>query len=542
MKANSDPLVVEILEFLWRENPVEATMVGIHRYDDCLEKLDQVSRKNKLRRKLDYLEKIRAHEESGSLSDELLTIRDALEVGIRMEEEFQSLDRDAGTYPRLAVYGVYQLIARSGEPCHYRALRAIDRMREIPRVLDEGKLNLSYGENIPRLWTEAAIQMTLAGRDCLAHLTGLLRKEVPELGKVLQKYTGEVLGAFDEYHDFLVNDVEPRSNGSFRVGIELFDFLLKQEHKLELNHKALSKIARKEAEKTLGQLERTASRMDGSDDWQSQLERINAEVPEQDLLTFWDEIIGQVRQIVEKSDLVSLPDSSELEIMETPVFERATLPWAGYIAAPPLEKESMSFFCITPSGPESDLGQGEQPSAKANRYSRCRALLTVVRELYPGRHTLLSVRNKEGSPAALLSRHSVLEDGWCSYVCELMLKNKLLNDPNLRLLMLHERLIDAHRVLTDIDLHCGAVDESRAVEGLVASTGMSGQTAGFEVKKLACHPTSSVGPLVGRMEIKKIVRQYKKQKGDKVPLRQFHDSFLKMSWFPLTAVRSRLLN
>ena len=42
MKADSDPLVIEIMEFLWRENPVEATMVGIHRYDDCLEKLDQV--------------------------------------------------------------------------------------------------------------------------------------------------------------------------------------------------------------------------------------------------------------------------------------------------------------------------------------------------------------------------------------------------------------------------------------------------------------------------------------------------------------------
>ena len=539
MNEKSDSLVKEIQEFIWRENPVEATIVGIHRYDDQLEKLDVVSRKNKLRRKKKYLEQIKKIEKSGGFSDKLMMIKDALEVGIRMEEELQSLDRDAGTYPRLAVYGVYQLIARSSEPCHYRALRAIDRMREIPRLLSEGKLNLTYGVNIPRLWTEAGIEMTIAGRECLAHLTGLLRKEVPELGQVLQKYANEVLSAFDSYLDFLISEVESRSDGDFRVGGELFDFLLKHEHKLGVKYKALSRIARREAEKVSGELECMASRMEGPNDWRWQLNRIQADRPEGDLLAFWNEIIQQVRQVVELAEVVSLPESDELKIMETPVFERATIPQAGYIPAPLLEEESQAFFCITPP---LDEAQGDEGEYSGNLYSRNQAWLTVIRELYPGRHTLLSMRKKEGSQEVFLSLHSVLEDGWCSYVCELLMAKKMIDNPDLRLLMLHERLVDAHRVLTDIGLHCGQLDDSQAISEFVEGTGVSEQAARLEVRKLACAPTSSVGSMLGRMEIKKLFKEYKRKKNKKIPLKGFHDMLLKMSWFPLATVRSRLLN
>ncbi|MBN2290018.1 MAG: DUF885 family protein, partial [Candidatus Glassbacteria bacterium] len=451
MTSGNDSLVKEIQEFIWRENPVEATMVGIHRYDDRLEKLDLVSRKNKLRQKKEYLEQIKSLESSGALDPELLIISGALEVGIRMEEELQSLDRDAGTYPRLAVYGLYQLIARSSEPFHYRALRAIDRMREIPRLLSEGKLNLTYGDNIPLLWTQAAVEMTAAGRECLEHLTGLLKKEVPELGQVLEKYTGEVLAAFDEYLDFLLNEVEPRSNGNFSIGPELFDFLLRREHKLEASHQALSGTARREADRISGKLEKAASRMEGPDDWRRQLERIQGEVPVEDLPGFWKGTIDRVRRSVEQAGLVSLPGADELKIMETPLFERAAIPQAGYIPAPPLEKDSRAFFCITP-GDAGRAGERSGLEAAAPLYSRQRALLTVIRELYPGRHTLLSVRKNEGSPAALLSRGGVLEDGWCSYACELVAEKKVLDDPDLRLLMLHQQLVDACLVLADIRL------------------------------------------------------------------------------------------
>ncbi|MFH1071055.1 MAG: hypothetical protein V1794_15655, partial [Candidatus Glassbacteria bacterium] len=102
MSKQSGDLVDEILEFLWSENPVEATMAGVHRYDDRLEKLDLVSRRNKLRRKREYVDRIieLKAEKKSSLALDLL--RDGLEVGIRMEEAVPSLDRDAGTYPRLA--------------------------------------------------------------------------------------------------------------------------------------------------------------------------------------------------------------------------------------------------------------------------------------------------------------------------------------------------------------------------------------------------------------------------------------------------------
>ena len=132
MNVNQQDLAKEIREFLWRENPVEATMAGLKRYDDRLENLDLISRRNKVRQKKLYLTKIVDLEKSEKIIDELDMIKDQLEVGVVLEEKLRSLDRDAAAYPRLAIYGIYQLMAsQRNEDPREKALRVIGRLRDI---------------------------------------------------------------------------------------------------------------------------------------------------------------------------------------------------------------------------------------------------------------------------------------------------------------------------------------------------------------------------------------------------------------------------
>ncbi|OGF99815.1 MAG: hypothetical protein A3F83_00550 [Candidatus Glassbacteria bacterium RIFCSPLOWO2_12_FULL_58_11] len=538
MEKENHGLVDEILEFLWMENPVEATLAGIHRYDDRLEKLDLVSRRNKLQRKREYAEMIAALQKKGGSTVELNLLRSALEVGVTMEERSRSLDRDAGTYPRLALYGIYQLVARSSAPYHYRALRAVDRLREIPRILAEGKLNLSYGENIPSILTLGGVELAATGRDYLSQLVGLLVGEVPELENVIKKYADHALKAFEDYLEFLVEEIQPRSNGASGVGGELFEYLLSREHNLDLDTAELRRIALEELEKAEAELESRGKRAAGSGSWRDKLDLEESAIPVGDLLAHWQGVVDEVRQAVRKADLLSLPSGGKLELVETPPFERLTIPLAGYIEAPLFEENSRAFFCITPPravAPGSENGTG------LARHSRFKALVTVLRDLYPGRHTLLQRRRRAGIRLAYLAQGNVLEEGWCNYVLSMAAEHDLFEEPRLSLFALRDRLLAAWRVRIDLDLHTEGFKESEAVSRLAAGAGIDEQQAWNQVQRLAAAPTSSVGALIGRLKIESWRESCCVRAKKPLSLKKFHDSLLHLSGLPLETVEKRLL-
>lgn len=538
MKKEASELVDEILEFLWMENPVEATLAGVHRYDDRLEKLDLVSRRNKLNRKREYLGQIKALQAKRINSPEIELLKAALEVGIRIEEESGSLDRDAATYPRLALYGIYQLIARSSGPPHYRALRAVDRMREIPRILAEGKLNISYGENIPYILTMGAAELTAIGREYLSQLVNMLVAEVPDLENVVKKYSDRALKAFEDYLEFLIEEIQPRSDGASGIGEDLFDFLLKREHQLSLDESDLRKIALEEAESAENKLEEQAAVLGGSGTWRDKISVPDKPEPVRDLVSYWKKIVDEVKQAVKGAGLVTLPKEGELVVTQTPPFEKLIIPTAGYIQAPLFEEGSKAFFCVTIPA----KGSGEEKmEAAPEMHSRLKALVTVVRDLYPGRHTLLERRKKGGNRLAYLARGNLLEEGWCSYVLGLVTDQELFDDPKLRLHASHDRLLAASRVLIDIDLHTRGLNESQAVSRLIATTGITQRQAWFQVHSLASSPTSSVGAMVGRIKIESWRELCRKKGGKTFSLKRFHDSLLRLSAFPFNKVEKRLL-
>lgn len=541
MPQNHDQLIDEILEFIWQENPVEATMAGIHRYDDRLERCDLVSRRNKLRRKKEYVQKIEVLQKADNSSDELDLLCCALRVGVFTEEHLHSLDRDPGIYPRLIIYGIYQLIARSAEPYHYRALRAIERMREAPRLLSEGRLNLSYADRVPQLWSRAAIDFMIAGRQYLEQLTAMLAEEVPELGEVLKKYSAQTLEAFDRYLDFLLDEVSPSAGGSFGVGEEILGFLIHHEHKLfETSVEDLREMAREEIVLAEKELEKAAAEIPGEGGWRGKLLRVDRETAAVDLRAYWEELVAEVREKADAAALVTLPEAESLRVVETPPFERPTIPVAGYIPAAPMEDNSRAFFCVTPASVEPE--EKDEAASRMKWHSRPRAMLHVLREIYPGRHTLLSHRRQANARLAYLTCHNLLEDGWCVYAVDRMIEAGAVRDPNLRLLAAHEKLVAAWRVLVDVSLHAGGMDEHQAVRELSARTGMSDSEAMFEVRRLAINPTSSLGAMVGRRQIETLRRECEQAARNGFSPGRFHDALLRLSALPVSRISNKIMN
>ena len=366
----------------------------------------------------------------------------------------------------------------------------------------------------------------------------MLTEEVPELESVIRKYTDRALAAFDDYLEFLLDELRPRSNGAFSVGEELFEYLARHEHHLDLEPGRLRGLALEEFQQTAEELKDLASRMKGAGSWRQKLSTLDRDKPKGNLVEHWKRIISEVRRSVRRANLVTLPAGGELVLIQTPPFERFVIPAAGYIQAPPFEQDRKAFFCITPPVEDTEKGDKE---AIINLHSRPKALLTVIRELYPGRHTLLTRRNKEGTILAYLARGNILEEGWCSYVLGLVVKQGLLDDQGLALAALHHRLLTACRVLIDYDLHNKGLKESRAVLRLASQAGIPERHAWLEVRRLALNPTSSLGALFGRMKIETMRQCYGKAAGAEFSEKKFHDALLRASTLPLPRVEGRLL-
>lgn len=519
MSVNQQNLAKEIREFLWRENPVEATMAGLKRYDDRLENLDLISRRNKVRQKKLYLTRISELEKSEKIIDELETIKDQLEVGVVLEEKLRSLDRDAAAYPRLAIYGLYQLMAtRRNEDPREKALRVIGRMRDIPRLLDEGKLNLSYGKDIPRMWTRAAIDLTCAGRGYIEVMAEHLRKLSPEVGEVILSYSGRAIEALDTYLRFLIGELQRKSDGQLSVDRELFDFIIKRGLGLESDAETLYESASAGYKRCLAELEKLA---DGGN-WKKMVRSAGSELETMDSLEKWKKLIEKVRREIEKSGLVGLSDPEELVIEETPVFDRSTVQVCGYFPAPLLDEEQDAYFFVSPVNGDD----------KTRTINAAEAVLKVAGELYPGRHTLVSIRKKLPGDIVNITRGGVAEEGWCRYACDLLAGcGEFSADRDIRILNLHGRLLDALRVMVDIEVNLKGSSEEDAVASFQERSALSEEVSQREVRMIGCNPTSSVPAFAGRLMIEGLVENWKKENPNK-KLASFSEKYFHLSTLP----------
>ena len=151
MNKAFNKLVNEILEFHWKDSPIEATFLGIHKYDDRLDKTDSESRRRHIKKAKEYLRKLEkfSFSTSGgkakfSKGEEMdwRILRDSLRVEIAEEEKIRWLKRHAWIYPYTALMSCYLLILRDFATLNRRMKSVLGRLKQVPRLMEEGQENL----------------------------------------------------------------------------------------------------------------------------------------------------------------------------------------------------------------------------------------------------------------------------------------------------------------------------------------------------------------------------------------------------------------
>jgi uncharacterized protein (DUF885 family) len=545
MHPELNSLIEETLNFLWQDSPVYATFMGIHTYDMELDIMNKEKRdsshakKKELHTRLTQFGQQYATELDVEDQLDLTVLSNSLAVDIELEEKVKRYMRDANIYPNLALTGIYILFLREFAPLEERTKSAIGRLRQIPRLLDEGKKNLAQGDNIPEVWTQIAKEATQGGLQFFNQLIPTIAEQVPNLRDELLAANTLALTAFTEYQNFLNQTLTGRSHGNFAIGKHLFTFLLQTEHLLPYTPEELIEIGQKTIEETQHKMYRLAKLIDPLNTWKSVINDLKQELPKpEELLPIYTQEMQTAKQFVIDKNLIDIPEGESLQVIETPVFEHATTPYAAYIAPAPFESQQTGFFWVTPvdknKSKEAQLDQLKGHSLNS-------IPITTIHEGYPGHHLQFLYNNRVQSKVRKQFGTPLFWEGWALYCEEMMYEQGFYLDPKVRLLQLKDLLWRACRVVIDVQLHSGQMKFNDAVEMLVKTAGLEKTNAIREVQRYTQTPTQPMSYLLGRKEIFKLREEYQHKLGKQFRLKEFHTKLLSYGSIPLKLIRENML-
>ena len=550
MNKEFNELVNRILEFQWKKSPVEATFLGVHEYDDKLDKTDPESRKRYLKKTKEYLNGLNRYspdpktlsKEAKLSVDEQMDwrmLRDSLKVQLAEEEKLRWFRRHAMLYPNTALFGCYILMVRDFAPLKVRMKSLLGRMKQVPRLMKQGEENLSRGRDIPRIWTKVAVETTVGGKEFFREMIPLFAKKVPTLKKQLLAANDKALSAFDDYEEFLKKRLLPRSKGKFAIGEEFFNFLLSVHHQLPQTTDDLVRIGNRLIRQTQAEMRTLARKIDPKKSWTKIVDELKNKHPKKEnLLKFYMKEMARARDFVRRKDLVTIPRGESLSVVETPVFERSVIPYGAYMPPAAFDKKQEGFFWVTPVNEKFPLKQQEEQLRGHNSNG---VVLTALHEAYPGHHLQLVHNNKIKSKVRRQFWTSLFAEGWALYCEELMYEKGFYTKPETRLLQLKDQLWRACRVVIDASLHTGRMSFSQAVNMLVDVAKLERTNAVAEVKRYTYTPTQPMTYMTGKIEILKLRDEFKKLKGGAFNLKKFHNQLLSYGTIPIQMVRERMV-
>lgn len=537
--AEFEELADEILEFIWEASPVSATFYGIHKHDGELDRMGREYLQEMNSRAKNYLAKLSdfstESEEGGQLIDHTI-LTNALASGIKSFEEIREWEKNPGAYSQTVIYGVFLLTMREFAPLRDRVEHILSRLRQVPRVLEEGRANLS---DSPEIFTRVGIDVTQGAIQFLKGIIPTLAAKEPELGPELLKANEEALAAFDSYLVFLKEEHLPRSKGEFAIGEALFNFKLKTDHMLPYDAEQLLTIGKEVLATTERDLETLATDIDAEKNWSEIVDELKKEHPDAGgLIEFYRKEMENARRFTMEQNLATIPEGEELEVIDTPVFERPTIPYAAYMPPAPFEKEQKGLFYVTPVD---ESLPPEKQEEQLSGHSVYKVPITALHEGYPGHHLQLVRSNRVPSKVRKMFSTSVFAEGWALYCEELMYDLGYYTDPRVRLMQLKDQLWRAARVIIDVSLHTRGMTFEEALDFLVEMVGLERVNALSEVKRYCATPTQPMSYVLGKLEIMKLRDDYQRMMGERFDLKGFHDLLLSFGTIPVALVRNEIL-
>jgi uncharacterized protein (DUF885 family) len=530
------------LERLLELNPVAATQLGDHRWDDQLADYTAEAQERQHQELLAAVDALRGMDAEGfaleAQIDHTLIVR-LLQSFVREHEQVASYRRNPGTYMEEVLGGVFLLILRDFAPLPERLRSALGRARAVPRVLEEGRENIDP-ETTPSVWIEVALDQA---RQASALFVGLLPAMAAQAAPALQNDLAEagqaVAEAIQAFTDDLEERVLPQAGGDFAVGETVFNEKLHEEHLVDYDAEELLKVGWEQFRQTEAQMEALAREIDPAQSVEELLEAAKDDHPTADgLLDAYEGAMDAARQYVIEHDIVTIPEDETLRIVETPAYLRPIIPYAAYMPPGILEEEQEGIFLVTPVDPDAPEEQQEQ---KLRSHHWAKLPVTALHEAYPGHHLQLVWANQREQIARRVGSYlsTLFSEGWAFYCEELMETLGYIAQPIQRLGRLSDQLWRAGRIILDVSLHTRGMSIEEAEAFLVEKCRLEPDDARAEVRRYTSTPTQPQSYLMGKLAILDLVDDYRAAHAE-ASLREVHDAIMVCGSLPPRLMRRQL--
>jgi uncharacterized protein (DUF885 family) len=535
------------LDRAFRDEPLMATRLGDHRFDDQLDDLSPSARAAHidrdrrtladLPRKVDY----HALSRGGQIDFEIF--QQHLTRAVWLAENFHPFEDDPRIYGDYLTESVYLLLTQSTLPKAKNLANAIARMTHVPRIVATAKATL---RTAPRVKVETAIRQTQGAIRFYSEELFTLAGVPKEDGKIGAKAAANVT-SLKEYLSFLQEQILARSDESWRIGPERFAKKLS----LELDAGMTADEVLAEANTEANRVEREmaviarqvwATTFPGKplppDDVDGRrlmtrrvLEAIGRDhgTPET-LVGDVRSTVGSIKAFIRTNDILRLPEPDECRIIEMPEFLRGNS--VAYLnPAPPLDARATSEFAVSP--PPADWSAA-RVDTYLREYNRAMIQILTIHEAYPGHYVQLAYSNRNPSLIRKVLSSGTFAEGWAVYTEQMMLDQGY-GEGNLalRLNQLKFYLRAVVNAILDHEMHAGAMTDAQARELL---EGRAFQTEGEALGKIVRSKQSSCQLstyFVGRTAFTRLRQRVQRNAGDRFELGKYHEAVLAHGTIPV---------
>ena len=541
----------------FRQQPLNATRLGDHRFDHLLDDISRMAREGWLahaRKTLAELPKrVKYARLSRNAQIDFEIFRQDLTRTIWLAENTRPFEEDPRTYNDYISDSAYLLLAQSTLPRETNVVNALARMAQIPQVAAVAKETL---RNPPWSILETAIRQNHGAISFYEQGLFEFAGDTPRLAE-LRSAAARLVPVLKDYQKFL-EGLLPHATGEWRLGKKRF--ARKLELVLEAGMSAEQVLADAEAE--FARVERNlyiiarqlwshyfATMPLPPDDVEGRrttvarvLDAIGQEhgKPE-DLVEDARATVERIKSFIRDKDILRLPEPDRCQVIEMQEFRRGNS--LAYLeAAPPLDPAAVSFYAVSP--PPSDW-EANRVRSFLEEYNRHMLQILTIHEAYPGHYVQLEYSNRTRSLIRRVLQSGPFIEGWAVYTEQTMLDQGYgERDLALRMSQLKFYLRAVGNAILDHKMHCTKMTDEEALEFLTKRAFQSEGEARLKIIRAKQSSVQLSTYFVGRMAHYRLRQQIQRELRDGFELGRFHEAVLDHGSVPVKylpeLVRTRL--
>ena len=528
----------------WR--PANGVALGYHQYDGKVTDMGKESIGKELGRLKDFDQQLAATDTtllSAKAFFDFRMLRSAIKNEIFNFEDMGEFDRNPMTYAGAVDVSIY--IKRNFAPLEERLKSIIAIEKNAANVFVAAKANLK--DTLAKPYVETAIEIAHGTADFLGGDLKIALKDVKNdsLMKAFNTVNKTAIAAINNYAAWLQKQKLPKANNKYAIGTISYKKMLLYSEGLTLEPEKILAIGLSELKKEQAVFNAAAKTINPNKKPIEVYQDLQKEHPTaENLIPEVRKNVEAIRKFLTDKNIVSMPDSVNLKVTETPQYARATSTASNDDPGPFETKATEAFYYVTPVDAKWTAKQKEDWLRQFDYYTTDNI---TIHEAYPGHYAQFLHLN--ASPATKIEKifgSYAFTEGWAHY-CEKMMADEgyghngdTVKAAKYRLTQSGDALLRLCRLCVSIKTHCQGMKLGDATKFFMANW-YQGEKPSYQEALRGTFDPGYLFYTIGKLEILKLRADYEKQEGANFSLKKFHNEVLNHGMPQLRLLREVML-